>query len=211
MSRFNYYDLLEVSPHSQQHEITSAYKRAKLTYSGENSAIYTIFSEGEARDMLKLIEEAYSVLGNKALRTIYDEKISQTGIKAEDISYDKLALQSKLAVQDLSKPQPKPKPIAYTVDEGFEKEIKQCTVWNGQMLAKVRNYKGIPLDRLSAITKISSFYLNAVENEDRKNLPAPVFVRGYITQIAKVLGLDTKIVADGYMNNYNAKPAAPEA
>jgi cytoskeletal protein RodZ len=45
--------------------------------------------------------------------------------------------------------------------------------------------------------------LNAVENEDKKNLPAPVFVRGYITQIAKVLGIDGKKAADSYMVNFN--------
>jgi curved DNA-binding protein CbpA len=203
MSRFNYYDLLEVSPHSQQHEISTAYKRAKATYSGENSAIYTIFSETEARDMLNLIEEAYSVLGNKALRSLYDEKISQNGVKIEDISYDKLSMQSKLAMHEMAKTHTRPQPIKYAVDETIEKEIKETVDWTGKQLAKVRNYKGISIEKLSEITKISSFYLNAVENEDKKNLPAPVFVRGYITQIAKVLGIDGKKAADSYMVNFN--------
>jgi cytoskeletal protein RodZ len=33
-------------------------------------------------------------------------------------------------------------------------------------------------------------------------LPAPVFVRGYIVQIARFLNLDDKYVADSYMKIY---------
>jgi len=46
---FNYYEVLEVKPESPQHEITTAYERARSTYSGDNPAIYTIFSDQEAR------------------------------------------------------------------------------------------------------------------------------------------------------------------
>ena len=59
----NYYEILELSTNAAQHEITTAYDRARKTYSGDNPAIYTIFSEKEARDLLKLIDEAYAVLG----------------------------------------------------------------------------------------------------------------------------------------------------
>ena len=34
------------------------------------------------------------------------------------------------------------------------------------------------------------------------NLPAVVFVRGYVVQIAKAMGLDDKKVADSYMKNF---------
>ena len=72
---YNYYDILEVGVHCAQNEIIVAYERAKQTHSGSNPAIYTIFSENEARDLLKLVEESYLVLGNKTLRALYDENI----------------------------------------------------------------------------------------------------------------------------------------
>jgi cytoskeletal protein RodZ len=34
---------------------------------------------------------------------------------------------------------------------------------------------------------------------DLANLPAQVFIRGYVVQISKLLGLDEKRVADSYM------------
>ncbi|HRO66461.1 MAG TPA: DnaJ domain-containing protein, partial [Pseudobdellovibrionaceae bacterium] len=88
--RYNYYEILELPANAAQHEITTAYERARTTYSGENPAIYTIFSEPEARELLTIIEEAYSVLGNKTLRNIYDQRLfaGQTG--AQELSYQSL-------------------------------------------------------------------------------------------------------------------------
>jgi cytoskeletal protein RodZ len=40
---------------------------------------------------------------------------------------------------------------------------------------------------------------------DVKNLPASVFVRGYVIQMAKELGLNEKNVADSYMKLYKTK------
>jgi curved DNA-binding protein CbpA len=199
-ARFNYYDILEVSPHCAQHEVTSAYEKAKTTYSGDNPAIYTIFSEGEARDLLKLVEEAYSVLGNKTLRALYDEKLGQSGIRREDLTFENLKAQSKIQQPNLPK-KPLGK-IEYKVDEKFEQELKAKTNWSGEDLKKVREYKNIPLERLSETTKISAYYINSVEKMDAKSLPAPVFVRGYVAQISKVLNLNEKTVCDSYMKNF---------
>ena len=57
--RYNYYEILELNTNAAQHEISTAYERAKTTYSGDNPAIYTIFSENEARDLMNLIDEAF--------------------------------------------------------------------------------------------------------------------------------------------------------
>lgn len=201
-TQFNYYDILEVSPHSEQHEVTSAYERAKATYSGQNPAIYTIFSDTEARDLLKLIEEAYSVLGNKTLRGLYDEKLGQLGIRKEDLTFENLQALSKIA--PIQFPKKATAKVEHKIDETFENEIKTQTNWDGAFLRKVREYKQIPLEKMSDTTKISAYYINSIENMDSKNLPAVVFVRGYVSQIAKVLNISEKIVCDSYMKNFKA-------
>lgn len=199
--RFNYYDILEVSPHCQQHEVTSAYERAKATYSGENPAIYTIFSDEEARDLLKLVEEAYSVLGNKTLRSLYDEKIGQLNIKREDVSFENLKAQSRTLFQEPPK-RAQPLKSEYSVNSEFEAEYSALTDWTGEWIKKVREYKKIPLERMSETTKISAYYINSIEKTEPKGLPAPVFVRGYVSQISKVLGIDEKKVCDTYMKHF---------
>lgn len=198
---YNYYDILEVSSHCAQHEVTTAYERAKATYSGDNPAIYTIFSQEEARDLLRLIEEAYSVLGNKTLRALYDEKISQVSVRPQDLSFAALKAQSgSLIPEPIKKPQTTK--LDFVADEAFEKQIQEATDWNGAFLKQVREYKKVSLEKMSEITKVSAYYINALEGSDPGNLPAAVFVRGYVGQIAKVLNLDEKKVCDSYMKLY---------
>lgn len=69
----------------------------------------------------------------------------------------------------------------------------------------MREYKQIPLERMSEITKISAYYINSVEKMEAKSLPATVFVRGYVSQICKVLTLDEKRVCDSYMKLFKEK------
>jgi DnaJ-class molecular chaperone len=200
-SNYNYYDILEVSPHCAQHEVTVAYEKAKSTYSGDNPAIYTIFSDEEARDLLKLVEEAYSVLGNKTLRSLYDEKLGQVSVSKETVSFAALTAQSKTLYPEMPAKNLGARP-EYKINEDFETEIKNQVDWNGSFITKVREYKKIPVPKMSEITKISAYYINAIEREDSKNLPAPVFIRGYVAQIAKVLGIEEKKVCDSYMKSF---------
>lgn len=197
--RYNYYEILELPPNAPQHEVTTAYERARATYSGENPAIYTIFSEPEARELLTIIEEAYSVLGNKSLRTIYDQRLfaGQTG--PNELSYQSLLTASRSLFPEGKKDQGVP---TYEVNEEFEKEIKTRVEWDGDFLRKVREYKNLSLSRMSEITKVNSYYLQAIESMEPGSLPAPVFVRGYVVQMAKLLGLNEKIVADSYMIHF---------
>lgn len=197
-SRYDYYQILEINRSAPQHEITKAYERAKMTFSGDNNAIYTIFSQGEARELMTLIEEAYAVLGNKMLRSIYDQRISRMN-KPEDLTYTSILSASRQGLPDIKEDEK----IEYSRDENFEKEIQEKQDWNGEFIKKVREYKKVKLDKLNEKTKINSFYINAIEVMDSKNLPAPVFVRGYVIQIAKALGLNEKLVADSYMKRYN--------
>lgn len=198
-SRYNYYEILELAANAPQHEVTAAYERARATYSGENTAIYTIFSEQEARELLVLIEEAYKVLGNKILRSIYDQRLLSGRSSLNDLSYTSIIEASKQIF-----PEAKPEKIAvsYKKDEAFEKEIQAQSNWDGAYLKRVREYKQLTPQKVSEITKINSYYVTAIENMEAENLPAVVFVRGYVVQIAKALGLDDKKVADSYMKNF---------
>lgn len=198
-SRYNYYEVLELTANAPQHEVTTAYERARATYSGDNPAIYTIFSEQEARELLVVIEEAYQVLGNKILRNIYDQRLLSGRSTLNELTYEAIVEASKQVY-----PEPKvEKPAAsYKKDDSFEKEIANRSEWDGAFLKKVREYKQMTTQRMSEITKINSYYVTAIENVDPGNLPAIVFVRGYVVQIAKALGLDEKKVADSYMKHF---------
>jgi len=202
LPKHNYYEILELPTNAAQHEVTTAYERAKRTYSGENPAIYTVFTDSEARELLSLIEEAYSILGNKTLRSIYDQRLLSNTFSIDDLSYSSILGASK---QYFPEPKTEQKKPQYQKNESFEREILEQTDWSGDFLKRVREYKGLSIERISEKTKINSFYIQAIEKMDPTNLPAVVFVRGYIVQIAKELGLHEKKVADSYMALFKKK------
>lgn len=219
-SETNYYEILEVAPDAPPHEIHRAYQRAKNTYSADNPALYTMFSAEEARELLLIIEEAYLVLGNPAMRRAYDEALARGGPMPESIaSLTKTQTPTQIADTHKSLPdfEPPETPKAtsdsstgrtslstYKIDEEFENELKNTTEFDGTLLQRVRLYKNISIDQLSEATKIGRPYLMAVETNDYKSLPAAVFVRGFIVQIARVLGLDEQKVASSYMKLFRS-------
>lgn len=203
VSRYNYYEVLELQSNAPQHEVTTAYERARKTYSGDNPAIYTIFSEQEARELLSVIDEAYSILGNKVMRSIYDQRLRDGNSNLNHLTYESIVEASRQLfpekpVQTHSKPE-------FKADAAFEAEIKAQTHWDGAFLAKVREYKNHSVDSLANITKINPFYIKAIENMDPESLPAVVFVRGYVIQLARAMNLDDKKVADSYMKLFKEK------
>ena len=203
-TQYNYYDILEINPHCSQIEISTAYQRAKATYARDNPAIYTIFSEDEARELLKLVEEAFSVLGNKALRSVYDEKLAQGIARLDNVNLETLQGLAKSQKLELPKKTP-PLKFDHVINPNFESSLANVQDWTGEWIRKVREYKGVSIERLSEITKVSGYYLKAIESTDLDQLPAPVFVRGYVIQVSKVLGLPENKVADSYMKLFRQK------
>ena len=69
----------------------------------------------------------------------------------------------------------------------------------GALIRAIREARGMTLEELAEATKIRRPYLSAVEQEDLVNLPARVYLRGFLTQVARVLKLDRARLAEGYL------------
>ncbi len=98
-------------------------------------------------------------------------------------------------------------PLVFKLDYIKDPDLEQVyenasTAWDGPLLKQVREYKNVTIERLSQFTKINPFYILAVEKMEPSELPAPVFVRGYIVQIARALGLNEDVVASQYMKTF---------
>ena len=198
------YDILEVPRDAAQEDIHKAFLRAKHTYSPESPALYSVFTKEEADELLRLIEEAYAILGNPRRRKEYDDAIDgqskvvkpghlslvSAGGPAQDHNQKAAPVKDKVGRSGYSR---------YEIDENFEKEIEEREVFDGAFFQKVRSYKNISIDQVTKATRIGRHYLVAVEANDFGSLPAPVFVRGFIVQISKMLGLPEKKAADSFM------------
>jgi curved DNA-binding protein CbpA len=94
---------------------------------------------------------------------------------------------------------------SYKINPELEEEIKGATDFDGHLLQRIRQYKNINMDQMSTATKVTKHYLEAVERMDSKSLPAHVFVRGFVSHMARVLGLNEKTVTDSYMKILKAQ------
>lgn len=76
----------------------------------------------------------------------------------------------------------------------------------GEELRREREIRGISLKEIADETKISKRFLDAIERNDHKTLPAPVFTRGFVREYARYLGLN----ADEIVNRYNYAAAGDD-
>ena len=79
------------------------------------------------------------------------------------------------------------------------REINAETEFTGRLLGKVREAQGIEIDEIARRTKISQAHLRAIEAEDFSSLPALVYTRGFVQQVARYLGLDPSQVSRTYL------------
>lgn len=69
----------------------------------------------------------------------------------------------------------------------------------GEELRREREIRGISLKEIADATKISKRFLDALERNDHRTLPAPVFTRGFVREYARYVGLN----AEDMVNRYN--------
>ncbi len=199
---WNYYEVLDISPQASQDKIFDAYKKARKTFSLSSPGLLKIFTKQEAYQWLSTIEEAYSVIGHPNSRRVYDMKLNSI-FSNESRNLDFINEKIQKTITKQTGPD---KGFAYTrisrykVDKDMEKMILSQDTFDGSFLKRVREYKNIKLPDLSEVTCITIAYLKAIENNDYLNLPALVFVRGYIIQYCHILGLDESKVVPSYIS-----------
>jgi cytoskeletal protein RodZ len=63
----------------------------------------------------------------------------------------------------------------------------------------IRESMGVSVEEMAQFTKINKNYLKAIEEDDYARLPAPVFLRGFLVQIAKKLHLPEEQLTSAYL------------
>ena len=170
----NYYELLELTPRATPDQIQQAYEHAKKTFSEDSMAVYSLFTVEDRKQLLERIDHAYRVLMNESARRQYDQEIG-------------LSHNSAGAVK--SPPHVDPSQFLDTLPEPL----------TGKALKDIREHLGISLQEISARTRIHLPYLEFIEGDRYDKLPHEVYLRGYLIQYAKVMGLDTTRVVRGYL------------
>ncbi len=105
--------------------------------------------------------------------------------------------------RDIDRP---PSPLVNPPSDPVAAEIISETEWRGSTLRRIRELRRYSLDDVASLTKISKNYLQAIEEESFTKLPAPVFVRGFLLQIARTLKIPAEPVAAAYLARLAKRP-----
>jgi len=194
-SEQNHYEILEIPRTASPGEIERAFRMAQATYAEESLAGYSVFGDGEAEAIRERVETAYRVLTHPETRAAYDAMLGDPGPPQgmpPTAPVEVFAAVPEGADLELRK-QPAARPLEPLEDESGE--------FTGGRLRRTRIDRGIELDEIAGWTKINPTYLQFIEEDRYADLPAPVYVRGFVTAYAQCVGLDAKQVARSYMQS----------
>jgi cytoskeletal protein RodZ len=88
-------------------------------------------------------------------------------------------------------------------------DIPPETEFNGEVLRQLRESSGRSLAQIADRTRISRSHLENVEADRYAALPAPVYLRGILMNLARELGLDPIRVSKSYLTLAQGKEAPP--
>jgi len=193
----NYYEILGVSPDASRMEIRSTYLRAKMAYSSQSQALYSLVSDEAARESLALVEEAFRVLGDEGRRADYDRMLSaaRRAGGATNVEVGNDALVSTFAA---SAPMRAPQSfVPTTAARASGEEIRTAVAAyvaegdpaDGAFYRKLRELIGISEAEIHERTKISLSQIRALEENRYEELPQQVFVKGFLRSILRYMNI----------------------
>jgi flagellar biosynthesis protein FlhG len=168
----NYYEILGLTLSANPESIDRAYRYHVSLYADSSLATYSLLDPRERQQARAQVQEAYDVLKDPLRRRSYD--LSQ-GFATSVTGPINEVPTTPLAPIEVTEPV------------------------TGAVLRGVREKRGISLEKIAEKSKIGLRYLQYIEADRHKDLPARVYLRGFLQEYARALGLEPGKVADSYL------------
>jgi flagellar biosynthesis protein FlhG len=198
-----YYEILETEPGVSDEEIRRAYRSIKDIYASASLVISGLYEEHELAELHARVNAAHDTLFSPERRRLYDLALPEADL-ARAVRVAAQSGRRTPAAPGTGPAEERPDPAEPGLEPGVE--------ITGAVLRKLREARAIDLGDIAQRSKISERYLRAIEDEQFAEMPAAVYVRGYVMEYARSLRLDAARVADSYLARYRArgtKPAPP--
>jgi len=173
------WEVLGVEPGADLEKVHRAYHNRRNLFAENSLATYSLLGTSERAELLSRIDEAFMRISNAAADLTVNPSIAD-----QEESTQKLPLQGLTTPTDL-------------VGDP------------GAFLRHHRLVSGLTLEQVSVETKVRPNLLSAIELEEFDKLPASVFVRGFVLQVARLLRLDDpEALAAAYIAKLEAERGA---
>ncbi len=211
------YEVLGLSPGAAAEQVERAYRFYRDLYRENSLATYSLLSPEELSAARARVQEAYELLGDPARRLAYDVALglqapvpgvsppvacepvvepvpppaaAPVGVAPAPDTLGELAMAAGLVplvpppVAPPTNPEPPPLPEPVT----------------GAALKAYRVAKGVSLRDIANQSKIGVRFLEYLEADRFRDLPAPVYIRGFLREYTRACGLDPVRVIDSYLS-----------
>ena len=169
------YIVLGLEPRASHEQVERAYRFCLGLYSEGALGTYSLLEPSEAEAQRLRVREAYEVLIDPEKRRQYDEGHGFLPPDAPIL------------------------PFPGAAASGAEK-AKVPEKLTGADLRRMREARGLSLRHMATVTKIGLRHLEYIEEDRFDFLPPAVYLRGFLQEYARLLGLDPRLVAGAYMS-----------
>ncbi len=220
----NYYELLEVSFRATAQEIHKAYERVRKIYDPNSIALYSLFSTEETEKIRQRVEDAYRTLIYDENRRDYDRTLRDIPLTPEpqqpELRYQQRPLSAPSRTPRMAEPtvsaaesraaKPQPAPAPPPLPETLQAVPADITELTGPVLRMMREQRSLTARNVADTTKLSGRYVEGIEEENYKKLPARPYLRGFLVMYAKAIGYEPGRIVNDYMKRYDAAMNPPK-
>lgn len=201
---------LGMSPETPKNELRQRYRRLWESYRREETVALVFSDPDERRRISDELERQYREVLTMSGESFGDPKNASTPPRPAATSPQRPAPPSAAKPKRDAAPQPPPprrapapKP-APKPDEPASQAAPKPTPppadlpSPGAQVAELRRQANLSLQELSLRTHIGIKFLMAIEDVDLEVLPRPVYLRGYLREIARIFEIEAQPLIDSY-------------
>jgi len=205
----NYYKLLDISPKASFEEVRSAYDQAMSIYSTDSIATYSLFTQKERERILSRLADAYKTLTNSQLRREYNNSLIEKGeLSSQEIGFSSLEDSNidedkmrEVGIGSLIEKEEKAENDNQPSGENLDL-LGNLTSVTGKDIKMLRIAREISLEEIYRKTNIPKKTLEDIEGEHFEELPALVYLKGFLRLYAKILNVNQTQMVDGYVKRF---------
>jgi DnaJ-class molecular chaperone len=201
----HYYDILQIRPDAGKDEIRHAYRQVAALYDAESVVTYALFSDHQRQTLLVAIEKAFETLIDDDQRGAYDQMLIDTGVldAAAFSGRTRRELAARSDVDGVSREESLRRWAAKRAEAPEMRQRIEAILsgprFSGPQLKELREAYGIELSEIYATIRINKDMMTAIEADRIQDLPATVYLKQFLKNLAQILQIDPSRVVERYL------------